>query len=78
MFQYRFDDLLVLNKADNPHLPLAFWAGKGVHFVDLLNQLGVGRVPTIDPPAYFFSFVRTSSVLQTALAIMRKLVNAAR
>ena len=32
MFQYRFDDLLVLNKADNPLLPLAFWAGKGVHF----------------------------------------------
>ncbi len=40
MFQYRFDDLLVLDQADNPHLPLAFWAGKGVHFVDLLNQLG--------------------------------------
>ncbi len=59
-------------------LPLAFWAGQGVYFIDLLNQLGVGRVPTIDPPAYFFSFVRTSSVLQTALAIMRKLVNAAR
>ncbi len=40
MFQYRFDDLLVLNKADNPHWPLAFWACHGVHLVDLLNQLG--------------------------------------
>jgi len=40
MFQYRFDDLLVLNHAENQHLPLACWAGQGVHFVDLLNQLG--------------------------------------
>jgi len=40
MFQDRFDDPLVLNHADNPHLPLACWAGQGVHFVDLLNQLG--------------------------------------
>ena len=34
------DHWLILNKADDPHRPLTFWADKGINLVYLLNQSG--------------------------------------
>jgi len=37
MFQNLFDDLWVLNEADDSHLALTFGAGKRVNLIDLPN-----------------------------------------
>ncbi len=34
------NDLGLVNKADNPHFPLAFRAGKGICLIDFSSEVG--------------------------------------
>ena len=40
MLQYLFDDLFVLDKGDNPHLPMAFGTISGSNLINFLNKSG--------------------------------------
>ena len=40
MVQNAFDNLLILDRADDPHGSPAFWTRKRIDLIDLLNQPG--------------------------------------
>ena len=40
MLKNFFNHIRLVNKADNPHFPLAFRAGKGICLIDFSNEVG--------------------------------------